>query len=101
MVMVMMMVVVVEVVVIMMMMMMIQLLTCCGGDDAQIKETVTLGVAGGSGSGFVGVNGTLYLETNVARSAWASFRALAMGSVTNSLREDGVRKLQRDGGCCW
>ncbi len=89
------------VVVIMMMMMMKQLLTCCGGDDAQIKETVTLGVAGGSGSGFVGVNGTLYFETNVARSAWASFRALAMGSVTNSLREDGVRKLQRDGGCCW
>jgi hypothetical protein len=61
------------------------LLTCCGGDVEHIRDTVTLGVAGGGAGGSIGVNGTLYFDTKIARSARANLRALDMGSVTNSL----------------
>jgi hypothetical protein len=60
-------------------------LTCCGGDVAHIRDTVTLGVAGGGGGGSIGENGTWNFDTKMARSARASLRALDMGSVTSSL----------------
>jgi hypothetical protein len=73
-------------------------LTCCGGDVAHIRDTVTLGVAGGGGGGSIGENGTWNFDTKMARRARASLRALDMGSVTNSLLVEKLRKTQRDQG---
>ena len=53
-----------------------------------MSDTVTPRAAGGGGGGSIGVNGTMCLETKIARRARASLRALEMGSVTSSLRDE-------------
>ena len=60
-----------------------------------MRDTVTLGAAGGGGGGSIGANGTMYLDTKIARRARACLRALDMGSDTNSLLVE-VLKTQRD-----